>query len=67
MECPIRIQRAADRSFLNDRPSAFFRDGPLQHNTLPHGGHAAGRSVCPKTASNEGAFSSGVPGMIFSV
>lgn len=67
MEGPIRVQHAADLSFLNNRPSVFRRDGPLQNNALPHGAHAAGRSACPKTASNVGAFSSGVPGMIFSV
>lgn len=67
MEGPIRIQNAAIFPLLKDRPSVLRRDGPFQNKPLSHGAHAAGRSVCPAGKPNTGAFSSGVPGMTFSV
>lgn len=67
MEGPIRIQNTAIFPLLKDRPSVLRRDDPLQNKPLSHGAHAAGRSVRPAGKPNTGAFSSGVPGMIFSV
>lgn len=64
---PIRIQNAAIFPLLKDRPSILRCDGPFQNKPLSHGAHAAGRSVCPAEKPNTGAFSSGVPGMTFSV
>lgn len=67
MESPILIQNAAIFPLLKDRPSVLRRDGPFQNKPLSHVAHAAGRSVCPAGKPNTGAFSSGVPGMTFSV
>lgn len=67
MEAPIFIQNAAIFPLLKDRPSVLRRDGPFQNKPLSHGAHAAGRLICSVRKSNVGAFSSGVPGMIFSV
>lgn len=67
MKGSVHIQHPGVSSLLKDRPSVFRRDRPFQDEPLSYGTHAAGRWACSAGKSNLGAFSSGVPGMIFSV